>query len=69
MFAFLFASVALAFALAKITGTLYWGFLIVAGIYLFIAFIVWSLQEKILRLPLMNFMLEQLFKTDDNEKN
>ncbi len=69
VFAFLFASVALACVLAKITGALYWGFLIVAGIYLFLAFMVWSLQEKILRLPLMNFMLEQLFKTNDHEKN
>jgi uncharacterized RDD family membrane protein YckC len=69
VFAILFASVALACLLAKITGALYWGFLIVAGLYLFFALIIWSTQEKILRLSIMNFILEQLFKTNNNEKN
>jgi hypothetical protein len=69
VFAILFASVALACLLAKITGALYWGFLIVSGLYLFFAIIIWSTQEKMLRLPIMNFILEQLFKTNNNEKN
>ena len=69
MFAIVFASVALGFALGKFTGALYWGFLIVAGIYLLLAFMIWSMQEKILRLPIMNFMLQLLFKTNNNEKN
>jgi hypothetical protein len=64
-----FASVAAAYLLAKLTGELYWGFLIVAGIYLLIALVVWGLRERILRMPIMNSMLQQLFKNDDDEKD
>lgn len=63
-----FASIALAFALGKWTGELYWGFLIVSGIYLLLGLLVWMRREKILRLPILNSMLKQLFKEDD-EKN
>jgi energy-coupling factor transporter transmembrane protein EcfT len=65
-----FASTALAFALAKWTGEFYWGFLIVAGIYFLLGMLVWILKEKLLRFPIMNAMLQQLFKADtDNEEN
>jgi Putative Actinobacterial Holin-X, holin superfamily III len=64
----LFGSVALAYVLARWTGEIYWGFLIVAGIYLVIGILVWLLREKLLRLPIMNAMVQQLFK-DDTEYN
>jgi len=64
-----FASFALAYVLAKITGEYYWGFFIVAGIYLLIALLVWALKEKILRLPIMNAMLRQFFKNEEDEKD
>src|SRR5437762_1570505 len=50
----LFASVSLAYAFAKWTGEIYWGFLIVGGIYLFIGIVIWNLKERILRMPIMN---------------
>ena len=65
----LFASVALAFVFSKLTGEYYWGFLIVAGIYLLIGLIVWTMKEKLLRLPIMNAMLRQLFKEEDDESD
>ena len=62
-----FASFALAFAFAKLTGELYWGFLIVAGIYLLLGFFLWILREKLLRIPILNALLKQLFKEEDEK--
>ncbi|MFT3845264.1 MAG: phage holin family protein [Lacibacter sp.] len=68
VFFLLFASLALAFVFSRITGELYWGFLIVSGIYLLAALIVWGFKERLLRIPIMNAILEQLFKDDDNDE-
>ncbi len=65
LFFIIFSSVALAFAFAKLTGEYYWGFLIVAGIYLLIGILVWALKEKLLRMPIMNSILQQLFKDEE----
>ena len=66
----IFSSVAVAFAFAKLTGEYYWGFLIVAGIYLLIGILVWSLKERILRMPIMNAILQQLFnEEEDSDEN
>lgn len=60
-----FASTALAFVFSRLTGELYWGFLIVAGIYLLLGAVVWVLRERILQLPIMNALLRQLFTDDE----
>ena len=65
LFFIIFSSVALAYAFAKLTGEYYWGFLIVAGIYLLIGVLVWALKEKLLRMPIMNSILHQLFKDEE----
>ena len=65
LFFIIFSSVALAFVFAKLTGEYYWGFLIVAGIYLLTGILVWSLKEKLLRMPIMNALLQQLFKDEE----
>ena len=62
-----FAGIALAFAFARLTGEFYWGFLIVAGIYLLLGILVWQVKEKIIQLPIMNTMLQQLFKEDEED--
>ncbi|UEG50722.1 phage holin family protein [Ferruginibacter lapsinanis] len=67
MFFITLISIALAFAFAKLTGEYYWGFLIVAGIYLLIGVFIWKAREKIIRLPIMNAMLKKLFKEEENE--
>ena len=62
-----FASFALAFVLAKLTGEIYWGFLIVAGIYLLLGAGIWVLREKLLKLPIQNALLKQIFKEEDEK--
>lgn len=65
----IFASFALAYAFAALTGKLYWGFLIVAGIYLLLGVIIWTAKEKLLRIPLMNFMLRQMHADNKEEED
>lgn len=62
-----FGGVALAYALAGITGKMSLGFLIVAVIYLLVALVVWAGRRKLLQVPILNALLKQLFKED--EKN
>lgn len=65
-----FAGIALAYALAKLTGEFYWGFLIVAVFFLLIAWLTWITKEKLIRLPIMNAILHQLFnEAEPDEKN
>jgi len=66
LFFIIFSSVALAFVFAKLTGEYYWGFLIVAGLYLLIGILIWSMKEKLLRMPIMNSILQQLFTEEDD---
>lgn len=69
VFFIVFAGIALAFVFAKLTGEYYWGFLIVAGIYLLIGILVWTLKERLIRLPIMNGILQQLFKEENDEQD
>jgi hypothetical protein len=62
-----FASIALAFLLGTLIGKLWIGFLLVAFFYLLIGIAVWVARGKLIRLPLMNAMIEQLFKLEDDE--
>ncbi len=63
----LFISLALAFVIGKAIGELYWGFLIVSGFYLILGILVFVFREKLLRLPILNALLKQLFKGEDEE--
>lgn len=65
VFFVVFSSVALAFVFAKLTGEYYWGFLIVAGMYLLFGVLVWTLRVRLLKLPIMNAILQQLFKDEE----
>ena len=65
----LFGSIAGALALSAWIGKMYAGFLIVAGIYLLIGIIVWNARERLLRIPIMNSIINQMFKEDDDEKD
>lgn len=69
LFFMVFASIALAFVLAEWTGKLYWGFLIVAGLYLLFAVIIWMAKERLLQLPIMNSLLQQFYSEEDEEEN
>jgi hypothetical protein len=62
---FVFASVAAALALSAWIGKAYAGFLIIAAFYLLLVMIIWTGRERILRIPIMNSMIKQLFKKDE----
>ncbi len=45
------------------------GFLIVAAFYLCLAMLVWWKKEKLLRIPLMNVIIGQLFSDENKDTN
>lgn len=63
----IFTSTALAFGLGQWIGSTWAGFLIVGCIQLLCGIVVWSAREKIIRLPVMNSLVKQLFKNDDEQ--
>lgn len=63
----LFGSIALAFGLGEWIGKTWAGFLIVACLYLLVALVAWFARGRIIRIPLMNALIKQLFKNDDEE--
>ena len=67
LFMILFGSIAGAWALSDWIGKNYAGFLIVAGIYLLVAIIVWFARGKLIRFPVMNAIIKMLHKKDDDE--
>ena len=64
-----FASVALSICLGDWIGKAWAGFLIVAGIYLLAAIMVWTARHKIIQLPVMNALIHQLFRNDTDEED
>ncbi len=66
-FFIIFASTALAFGLGEWMGKIWAGFLVVGGLYLLVGIVVWNAREKIIRLPIMNALIKQLFGNEDEE--
>jgi hypothetical protein len=66
-FFIIFASITLAILLSMWIGKMYAGFLIVTGLYFLAGIIIWMFREKLLRLPIMNAMINQLFEDEDEE--
>jgi hypothetical protein len=67
LFFIAFASIALALFLGEWTGKEWAGFLIVAGIHLLAGVIVWMARERLIRIPIMNALIHQLFKNDEED--
>lgn len=65
LFSLLFFSIALAFVISRWIGSTYSGFFIVAGFYLLIGIIVWVGKNNFIRIPIMNKILQQLYKKDN----
>ena len=63
-----FASLGLAVALSEWIGNAWAGFLIVAGVYLLGGIIVWYGRGSIIQVPVMNALIQQLFKSDETDK-
>lgn len=66
-FFLLFLNLAIAYALGEWLGATSIGFLIVAGFYLFVGLVIWGLREKLIRNPVMNSIISQLFKDEKKE--
>jgi hypothetical protein len=69
LFFLCFASVAFSLWLGEWIGKEWAGFLIVAGIYLFAGIIVWKARNRIIRIPVMNALIHQLFRDDNHEED
>jgi hypothetical protein len=67
LFVIVFGSIAGAWALSEWIGKSYSGFLIVAGFYLLLGIIVWMAKDKLIRFPVMNVIIKQLQKNDDDD--
>ncbi len=68
LFVLVFASIAGAMALSSWIGKPWSGFLIVAGIYLLIGIVIWTGKERMIRIPVMNKIIHQLFKNDEADE-
>ena len=64
----LFASLSLAFFIGERLGKMSTGFFIVSLIYLLIAMVTWYLRERVIRLPILNGILRQLFAIEDQSE-
>ena len=64
LFAFFFG-LALAVMLQYLVGELYLALLIVAGFYGIIGIILWKFRNKLIRIPIMNSILHELFKDSE----
>lgn len=67
----LFGSGAAALAIGDAFGKPWLGWLLVAGFYLLLGLIIWWARERILRIPIMNAIINRLFtrENSDHEKN
>lgn len=59
-------SIGVAFGIASLLDSLFWGFLIVAGFYVLLGLIIWASRESLLRSPILMLFLK-LVNTDKPE--
>ena len=62
-----FSGIALALLIGEWTAKMWHGFLIVAGIYLLLAIILWQFRDRFFRLPVMNSLLDQLLRKNEKD--
>ncbi|MEO7265134.1 MAG: phage holin family protein [Ferruginibacter sp.] len=72
VFIFIFiiiASIALSIYLGQWLGDAWLGYLIVSGIHLLTGIIVWKVRDKLIRIPVMNAIIKEMFhlKKDDEK--
>lgn len=67
IFFLILLSISLSLLIGAWIGKMWLGFLIVALVYLLVGIIVWTARGKIIRLPIMNAIIQQLFKNDEED--
>jgi len=66
-FFFIFGGIALSFGLGSWIGSTWAGFLITALLFLVLGIMAWAARGKLIRLPVMNALIQQLFNEEDEE--
>jgi len=66
---FVFASIALAYAISQYVGQAFAGFLAVAVLYLFIGILLYVKQDKWLKTPMANAVIKNFFQSGHDDKN
>jgi integral membrane sensor domain MASE1 len=66
-FFMIFAGIALSLVLGEWIGKIWAGYLIVAGVYLVISLVAWFGRERLIRIPVVNAIIRQLFKDDEKD--
>jgi uncharacterized membrane protein YqjE len=64
----MFLGMGAATLLTELIGASYAGSLIVAGIYLLSAVLLWRNREKLVKIPVMNAILQQMFPDEEDQK-
>lgn len=59
-------SIGIAYGIGVLIGSIFWGFMIVAFLYLLIAFLIWVLRDRLLRTPIFKLFFN-LANTDKPE--
>ena len=67
LLALIFAGAAGAVALGQWLNNFWLGLLLVAGFYFLAGVFVWVARQRLIRIPVMNAIIRQLFKNDDDE--
>ena len=62
-------SAAVAIAIGQWLGSMWLGFMIVAGLVLIAGLILWLAKDKLLRIPIMNRLIEALFEKEGDGKD
>ena len=62
-----FASIGAALILGIWIGKTWAGFLLVSFFYLLVGIIIWFARGRIIRIPVMNALIQQLFKNDEED--
>lgn len=61
-------SIAAAIGIGQWLGNMWLGFVIVAGLVLLFGLIVWVAKDRLLRIPIMNKLIETLFDTEEEDE-
>ena len=61
MFGFL-VNIGLSFWIGELVGKIYYGFFIVSSIYLVLAIVLYTVKDKILKMPISNFIIAKMLK-------
>lgn len=61
----LFVSASIAYLVGSFFGKTWLGFLFVGGFYLLTAVVIWIAREKMIRLPIMNSIINRLFNNEN----